>query len=115
MPASIAELRDGAHIVQFYSDDAAMVEVASRLVGTALVTGDSAIAIVTKAHREAIRRRLLERGLDIAIALRAGRYLTIDSEALTDDILESGVIRRDRFFRVIKDTLIAARSAADTR
>ena len=49
------------HIVQFYAEDAALLDTLSRSVGTALGAGDSAVVIATEPHLDALARRLTAR------------------------------------------------------
>jgi signal transduction histidine kinase len=65
--------------VQFYGDEAILVEELSRFIGTALLAGDAAIVIATKAHRETVSQRLRSRGQDTAKALAQGSYITLDA------------------------------------
>ena len=45
-----------AHVVQFYAEDAFLLDKLSRFAGTALGAGDSAVVIATKAHRDGLVR-----------------------------------------------------------
>jgi MEDS: MEthanogen/methylotroph, DcmR Sensory domain len=67
------------HSVQFYADDAFLLDGLSRFIGTALGAGDAAIVLATQAHREALERRLQARGLSTAKAMRQGRFIVLDA------------------------------------
>ena len=47
------EHKSHGHVVQFYSEDEALINGLSSFIGTALNAGDAAIVIATKAHRDA--------------------------------------------------------------
>jgi hypothetical protein len=74
-------LGDRAHGVQFYEDDATLIELLSRFVGSALVSGDSAVVIATARHRVLLDQRLQSRGLDPSVAQAQSRYIALDAAA----------------------------------
>jgi PAS domain S-box-containing protein len=67
------------HTVQFYTEDQSLIRGLTRLIATALVTGNSAIVIATKAHREALTLDLQAGGLDTMKALWQGRFTLLDA------------------------------------
>src|ERR1700722_9175774 len=67
------------HVVQFYADDAFLVDELSKYIGSALAAGEGAIVIATKAHRDGITQRLKARGMDPAHAIAQGRYIALDA------------------------------------
>src|SRR5277367_6486688 len=69
-----------AHAVQFYQDDHLLIEELTRLIGTALVSGDAAIMVASRPHREALERSLAVRGLSTGSAMAEGRYVVLDAE-----------------------------------
>ena len=77
------------HCVHFYEQDSALLDNLAHLVGTAIVAGDGAIVIATKAHREGLTGQLKARGIDPALAIGRGRLLSIDaSETLAHFMVE---------------------------
>ena len=54
--APVSQIPDDhtGHSVQFYVDDAFLLDGLSRFIGTALGAGDAAIVLATQAHREAL-------------------------------------------------------------
>ena len=107
---------DRSHSVQFYSDDAVLVELLSRFVGTALVMGDAAVVLATKRHRDAVSMRLQRRGLDTRVARQQGRYVVADAPQLLDSIATKGRVSRVTFNRVVGRLLDrASRAAGGTR
>ncbi|MGC1107133.1 MAG: MEDS domain-containing protein [Candidatus Acidiferrales bacterium] len=74
------EQKSCAHVVQFYTDDAVLVDAAARFVGAALGAGDAAVVIAARGHREGIAERLRAAGIDIALARRQSRYVAFDAE-----------------------------------
>ena len=50
-----------SHTVQFYREDAFLLDEISRFIGTALGAGDAALVIATEDHREGLIQRLKSR------------------------------------------------------
>jgi PAS domain S-box-containing protein len=78
------------HVVQFYAEDEALVEAISRFIGTALGAGDAAVVIATKAHRDALAHSLQARGLDVAAAVRHGRFVVADAADTLSQFMQDG-------------------------
>lgn len=114
MPASIAGLADGAHVVQFYSDDAVLIDFVARLVGTALIAGDSAVVLATRAHDDALRERLLERGFDVSVPIAQGRYLPVDASEVLRQIHHRGRLDTAACQALAIDVIARARLASES-
>jgi len=69
-----------SHTVQFYQNDGFLIDELTRLVGTALISGDAAIIIATEAHRHALAQNLAARGLNVTRATVEGRFVSLDAE-----------------------------------
>jgi signal transduction histidine kinase/ActR/RegA family two-component response regulator len=83
-PAAIITLYPGGHdssphLVQFYEDDAFLVDTVSRLVATSLEGGDGAVIIASQPHREAIEERLRASGVDVAAMCQQGRFASLEA------------------------------------
>ena len=101
-----------AHVVQFYEDDSFLVTEVSRFVGTALGAGDCAVVIATKAHREAIAKRLAANGLNIGVAIKQGRFINLDAVDTLAQLMIAGEPDVGRFTSVIADVIVRAKKAA---
>jgi PAS domain S-box-containing protein len=87
-PARVAGARQG-HMVQFYGEDAALIDGVSAYIGEALEEGNAALVLTTAEHREALRKHLEARALDMPRAMAEGRYVVLDAaETLSKFILE---------------------------
>src|SRR5262245_21229634 len=95
------ERRLHGHSVQFYQDDTFLLDGLSRFIGAALLAGDSAIVIATKAHRDGLARRLTGRGFDLAPAITHGRYLAIDAAETLSKFMVDGRPDRARFSSLV--------------
>lgn len=78
------------HTVQFYQDDAFFVADLSAFIGSALMTGDAAIVIATKAHRDALVLRLQNLGLDLAKVVERGCFITLDAADTLAKFMKDG-------------------------
>jgi PAS domain S-box-containing protein len=77
------------HMVQFYGEDAALIDGVSAYIGEALEEGNAALVLATAEHREALAKRLEARALDMPRAIAEGRYVVLDAaEILSKFILE---------------------------
>jgi hypothetical protein len=103
---------DHAHVVQFYEDDHLLIELLSRFVGAALITGDSAIVIATERHRNAVAERLRTRGLDLAIPLAQRRYFPLDAATTLERFMRRGRPDPDLFAEFVSGMLADASKAA---
>src|ERR1700687_212726 len=95
------------HGVQFYTDDAYLVNALSRFIGTALGAGDAAIVIATKPHREGLAQRLKANGLDTTAAIKKGRYLVLDAAETLEKFMVEGEPDWARFEAVISPFIMS--------
>jgi signal transduction histidine kinase len=101
------------HTVQFYADDSFLLDGLSRFIGTALGAGDAAIVLATPAHREALERRLQDRGLSTAKSIRQGRYMVLDAMETLQKFMVDGFPDAARFREVVSSLVVRARGAVE--
>src|ERR1700691_6419268 len=80
----------GGHCVQFYGDDSSLLDELTSFIGTELLSGDAAVVIATKTHRDGLLQRLQSRGLSTALAVEQGRYIALDAEATLALLMRDG-------------------------
>jgi PAS domain S-box-containing protein len=102
----------GAHVVQFYGEDEFLLDDLSRFMGKALVAGDSAIVIATKAHRESLTQKLRDQSLDTARAIHGGRYVALDAAETLSNFLVGTEVDPERFFEIMQRAIMRASAAA---
>ena len=86
-PLTATRGHDSSHLVQFYEDDAYLVDSVGRIIGASLEEGEGAVVIATPPHRDLIEERLRDRGLDLQSLTEQGRFLSLDaSETLAKNI-----------------------------
>jgi CheY-like chemotaxis protein len=95
----------GRHVVQFYSDDAVLLESAVPVVGEALKADGAAIVVATQAHREGFLQRLNGSGFDMNAAIRRGVYISLDAAAAVSTIMENGAPDAVRFSEIFGDLI----------
>ena len=100
------------HSVQFYVSDEFLVDDLARLFGAALMEGQSAVIVATKAHQETLARRLKGYGVEPAQAAAEGRYVAFDAGELLSRFLLDGQIDQFRFFDVVGEVISRASAAS---
>jgi PAS domain S-box-containing protein len=98
------------HVVQFYSDDAFLLDAVSRFVGQALGAGDAAIVVATGEHRDQLGQRLKAKGLDTLAAVQQGRYISLDAHTTLAQFMRAGHPDRAAFTDLIGNVIDRARA-----
>ncbi len=86
------------HAVQFYESESFLYEKVSRFVNTSLAAGESAIVIASKAHREAIEKRVDLSSLGIGAQ---AQFISLDAEETLSRFMVNGWPDPKRFADVI--------------
>lgn len=73
------DIGEGGHIVQFYRDDAYLIESVGAYIAASLEAGESAMIIATPGHREALAQSLGDRGIETERAIARGQLLLLDA------------------------------------
>jgi PAS domain S-box-containing protein len=100
------------HVVQFYDDDAFLVETVARHISPTLGAQGAAIVIATKAHRDAINDELTLRAVDWKAASRQSRYFVLDAEETLARFMVGDEPDEARF-RATVETVISRAEAAN--
>ncbi|HEX2475916.1 MAG TPA: ATP-binding protein, partial [Lacipirellulaceae bacterium] len=107
-------MRDSEHFVQFYENDAYLVESVSGFVAAALSERHSGVVIATPEHRSAVQQKLVSCGIDITDATTSGRYVALDASATLSKFMVSGSPDPDRFMDTV-GAVIARQAKAGGR
>jgi len=91
------------HTVQFYSDDAFLVNSVAEFFGNGLKQGERVVLIATAPHRKGIEARLRELGL--GQALLNGRYTACDAAETLSRFMIDGHPDPERFRATIRPLL----------
>jgi MEDS: MEthanogen/methylotroph, DcmR Sensory domain len=87
--------------VQFYQTDGHLLDLLTRFIGTALVTGEVAVVVATKVHRDGLAKRFKARGLDVGVSRKEGRFVSLDAAATLSRITIGGRPDAGRFHDVV--------------
>src|SRR5207244_6890697 len=69
------EMGDTDHFVQFYEADGFLLNSLSGFIGQAITSGDGALVLATREHREGLDELMRATGLDVSYARACGRYV----------------------------------------
>jgi DNA-binding NarL/FixJ family response regulator len=100
------------HEVQFYSDDAFLLEKFARFIAAALKSGRAAIVVITESHREGLVSRLEARGIDVGARTRQGTYIPLDVNKTFSAFMVNDMPDSTRFFPLVGGLIEAAAKAA---
>jgi PAS domain S-box-containing protein len=101
------------HTVQFYADDAVLLDGLSRFIGDAITAGGAALVVATAAHQDGLARRLQARGLHIASAVERGRLIQLDADKTLSKFMLEGWPDPARFSELIGSITERARQASE--
>jgi hypothetical protein len=96
-----SQTREQTHLVQFYEDEAALVPLLGRYVGTALISGDAAIVVTTDQLRKRLAKHLHDQGFDLTVPRSQKRYFDLDAAATLRRIMPGGSPDEVLFERVV--------------
>jgi len=82
------------HEILFCSDDAAIVDGFARFIAASLKDGNPAIVLVNESHRKDLLDALRVRGVDVAVAIRRGTYISLDAAVAPDPVRFLEAVRR---------------------
>ena len=107
-----AEKAAHGHEVQFYSDDALLLDTFARFIAVALKSGRAAIVIITESRSDGLVSRLKAQGLDIDAATQQGTYIQLDVNKTLSTFMVNDMPDAARFFPVVGGLIEAAAKAA---
>ena len=90
-----------SHVVQFYSDDAALIEELGRVVIRVLNRSQSAIVIATHEHHLKLRKKLEAEVPGFMSAVSDGRYIALDARETLNQFMSDGTPDPTRFSELI--------------
>lgn len=102
-----------AHTVQFYEDEAFVIDIIEAYITGGLARGDPLIIIAQAAHREQLIARLMTAGVDTAAAISTGQLTLLDARETLARFMVNDRPDWERFREVIGTVL--ERSLATAR
>ena len=103
------------HHLLFYSSDAVFVEALSRFIGGALGEGAAVIGLMTEAHDQSLQRSLHASHVDLALAMREKRYISVNISELLAKVMVGGRPDPMRFLNAAGDLVAEASQRAAGR
>jgi DNA-binding NarL/FixJ family response regulator len=97
-----------SHEVAFYADDSSVVEGYARFIESSLKGGNAVIVAVTEAHRSGLLRRLEADGVDVAAAIKQGRYIPLDAADALMSLTVNDIPDPARCTKVVGDLITGA-------
>lgn len=95
----------GAHVVQFYESESFLVDSVGSFIAAGLLAGEAAIVIATPEHGAGFDHALAAAGVDVGLARREGRYVSLDAEATLAQFAIGDDVDRDRFLGLLGDAI----------
>lgn len=91
----------GEHLVQFYENDAFLIDGISEYIGSAIAAGDVGIVIATRPHLVSLEEKLSQRGLLRQPQTGNIRYISIEADQMLPLFMVGGSPDEARFTQVI--------------
>ena len=102
------------HEVQFYSDEAILLDRFAGFAARALQAKDVAIVIATDRHLDALVPKLSAQNLDMDAAIQEGRYVPFQVEKMLSSFMVNGMPDSSRFEEVASGLIEAAAKEGTT-
>jgi DNA-binding NarL/FixJ family response regulator len=100
------------HDMLVYSDDAVLLDGMLRFIANALNSGNPAIVVATKSHREGLVQRLKKNGFDIDNAIKNGIMILLDAAETLSAFIVNGMPDSIAFFDRLSGLIESAAKAA---
>lgn len=101
-----------SHEVRFYSDDASLLLGFAGLTEASLEVGNPVVVVATESHAKSLRQRLLADGVDVAAAIKQGRYIPLDVTETLSNCMANDLPDPVRLREVVGDLVAAAGKTA---
>jgi DNA-binding response OmpR family regulator len=103
--SDLRSTRVQGHVVQFYTDDAVLLDGLSQMFGDSLGAGESVVAVMTPPHRSGLENRLIAQGLDLRDAITNGRLAIFDADQELSKFMDAVGPSRERFLPLFGNIL----------
>ena len=101
-----------SHEIQFYSEDAVLLDRLTGFVEAALRAGHSAAVCATRPWRDELVNALRRRGLDVDEFLRRRNYMAFDAAKILSAFTREESLDRAKFLQVLGGVITSAVAAA---
>lgn len=100
------------HEAVFYSNEQQLLDHLSRFVGAALNAENCAIVVATRVHQESLARNLEAGGVDVAAAIKQGRYIALDAAETLASCTTNGRLDSVQFLQSFENLILKTARAA---
>jgi signal transduction histidine kinase/ActR/RegA family two-component response regulator len=100
-----SEMGDADHFVQFYEADGFLLNSLSGFIGNAIRSGDGAIVVATKAHRDGLDELLRANEVNVTAAVASGKYVSLDAAETLSKFMVDGSPEPNRFNEVLGNVI----------
>jgi DNA-binding NarL/FixJ family response regulator len=107
-----AEKARHSHEVQFYSNDALLLDTFARFIAVAVKSGRAAIVVITESRSDGLVSRLKAQGLDVDASTQQGTYIQLDVNKTLSTFMVNDMPDTARFFETVGGVIQAAAKAA---
>ncbi len=96
------------HVAKFYDDQTYLLQSAAAHLSSAIERSQVAVVIASGDHRRALEAELARRGTDVGEAVRRGRLLPVDADAVLAACTLHGELDPPAFRGVVGDLVVGA-------
>ena len=100
------------HDVLFWSSETVLVAACSRFVASALQEGKAVMVVLTEEHERSVQRSLQASQVDVALAIRQGRYIPVNVAEMLANVIVDGAPDSERFLEAAGSIVTAAAQRA---
>ena len=101
-------MKEHDHFVQFYDEDAVVLESVAGFLGGGLMAGGACIVIATQDHRLHLGARLRARGFDMDYAIETGQYVPLDAATILASLMVGNTPDPGRFDEIVGPVIAKA-------
>lgn len=103
------KIAPGERVLHIYDDEAPFIDSLASFVGTGINAGESAILILTPAHRLNLELKLRDHAVHLDTLSEDNRYIAREAAFALDRIMEGGQLDLSKFSSMMKSLLEEAR------
>jgi hypothetical protein len=96
------ELASSEHIVQLYENDKVFLDSLEGFAGSGILAGEAVVLIATEEHLNAIKKRLVNHGFDIASLIASDRFIGLDASETLSKFMVNNWPDEQLFFETVK-------------
>jgi hypothetical protein len=106
---------DPGHTLQFYSDDASLLDPLENSITRAVKAGNAFICVLTRTHAAGLAKLFELRGHDMTIPIEQARYIPLDADKVVSAVMPEGRFEPLHFSELFGREIRKARSAIGPR